>query len=211
MKRRKINSDSPIKRSKHSSDNTGECSTPTRPLTTRQRFVTPFKTPVKKQYYEQTPKIEDSKFTTNVISERHTSEPTSPKLSALSPQCLKLEISNSKRKKFITPLKGSRNSNVAESPMQKFLREKKQLKEIEEKESLLRKFKQYQRAKDNGEIEKLEDLVKQWRSVSQEVLYKLLEHGKSQESNLNLASVLKTFRVDPKLVKYDHENDEFIQ
>ena len=93
--------------------------------------------------------------------------------------------------------------------MQTFLKVQKLRKEIEEKESLLRKFKQFSKARDSGEIEKLEELVKEWRSVSQEVLLKLLKHGRNDEPSLTLSSVIERLRVNPELVNFDEENDDF--
>ena len=95
------------------------------------------------------------------------------------------------------------------SPMQSFLKQKKLQTEIQEKESLLRKYTQLARAHETGEVGKLRGLVGKWRGASQEVLYRLLKRGREQESGLTLDAVIRQLRVDPVLVGFEEESGDF--
>lgn len=221
MKRRKISSELPEKRQKLSpvppisttTEHKTVYNTPTRPATTRSRFVTPFKTPIRASQ-------EDPSSTQICVSQSGSSKCSSKigrvrKISVPNKNTLEGEKITPRSKtvfrRFSTPLKIVQGNESCPSPMQTFLRVQKLRKEVEEKESLLRKFKQYSRARESGEIERLEELVKQWRSVSQDVLLKLLEHGRSNEPSLTLNSVIERLRVNPELVKFDQENEDFTE
>ena len=220
MKRRKTSSELSEKRPRLSSEDNR---TPTRTSTTRSRFVTPFKTPLKTCSPESkcvnSPVLsldQGSSGSPDVVKKLSSEEDhsLSPSLGHISTPRCKAEVPGSKTsaKRFSTPLKVLQQTpDSHQSPMQLFLKEKKLQKELEEKESLLRKFKQYRRAKDSGEIEKLENLVKDWRTVSQEVLLKLLKHGKNNDPSLTMGTVIQRLKVSPELVQFDEENDEFTE
>ena len=210
MKRRKISSEPLEKRPKHSpsSSTKTEFNTPTRPATTRSRFITPFKTPIRSN--------EEDSSSTQICVPQPDSKCKIGKVRKLSvPNENTLDGKNQTPRsktvvrRFSTPLKIVQDTESCPSPMQTFLKVQKLKKEVEEKQSLLRKFKQFSKARDSGEIENLEKLVKEWRSVSQEVLLKLLKHGRNDEPSLTLSKVIERLRVNPELVKFDEENDDF--
>ena len=220
MKRRKISSDSSEKRPKPSSDEASNYHTPKRAASTRPRFVTPFKTPLNTCKHESgsfdsptSPVEKENCSEAEKVRKSEQSESSSVSLGHTSTPKSRVETPRSKTvlRRFNTPLKVLQHIDTPQSPMQTFLKKKKLQKELNDKESLLRKFKQYSRAKETGEIEKLESLVKQWRGVSQEVLLEMLKHGKNNEPSLSLGSVIQRLRVNPVLVNFDVENDDFTE
>ena len=221
MKRRNISSDSSEKKAKL---NNSLCSTPKR--ANPARFVTPFKTPLKsplKPFQNSPPSAEPAEC---VANKKHDASPAGPseiatnrkQMNPFSQSLKPTEVTEkydsptttkTPKRTFHTPLRSAGSGVITISPMQAFLRDKKLQKELEEKESLLRKFRQYTRAKESGEIEKLEGLVVEWRGVCQEVLVMLLEHGKKHEPTMTLGSIMRQLRVNPALVNYDEENEDF--
>jgi hypothetical protein len=110
----------------------------------------------------------------------------------------------------------STNLNNIQDPMKKIysgwsdkkledeiLKLKKNIKDIEEEEN--------KSSKTDKEILKFEELYNKWLKISQDAVYTILEmfpQNQNYERN-TIKSLIEHFKIDPELIKYDEENDEF--
>jgi hypothetical protein len=115
-----------------------------------------------------------------------------------------------------TNLTNSTNLNNIQDPMKKIysgwsdkkledeiLKLKKNIKDIEEEEN--------KTSKTDKEILKFEELYNKWLKISQDAVYTILEmfpQNQNYERN-TIKSLIEHFKIDPELIKYDEENDEF--
>ena len=89
-------------------------------------------------------------------------------------------------------------------------------KTIEKKREILMKS-QKNDEKTEKELQKtqeLKDLISKWRNIAQEALIELQKQLKSRENSNNndisLQFLMKSLNLNPEILNYDQENDEFI-
>ena len=68
--------------------------------------------------------------------------------------------------------------------------------------------------KQQQKTQQLKDLISKWPKIAQEALIELQKHLKSRENSNNndisLQFLMKSLNLNPEILNYDQENDEFI-
>ncbi|XP_060027356.1 swi5-dependent recombination DNA repair protein 1 homolog isoform X2 [Erinaceus europaeus] len=103
------------------------------------------------------------------------------------------------------------NDLVNENLLKQALREEKAklLKQVEEKEDLLRRLKLVKMYRSKNDLSQLQSLIKKWRSCSQLLLYEL-QSAMSEEKKLSLTQLIDHYGLDDKLLHYNRHEEEFV-
>lgn len=202
MKRRKVSSSESTEKRLKPTDT--DYVTPKKSSQPRSRFVTPFKMPI----ILPGPKDDKGYKIGSPDCDKETPFSSVSKSSALSTPKSK-QFRTPVSQKFQTPVRSTTCDAPQISPMNNFLKKRQLQKELDEKKSLLRKFKLYKNAKDSGEIDKIKELIVKWRTVGQETINILYQRSKGNETSLTRKTVLDSFSIDPKLLNFNEEDDDF--
>ncbi|XP_006880017.1 PREDICTED: swi5-dependent recombination DNA repair protein 1 homolog [Elephantulus edwardii] len=103
------------------------------------------------------------------------------------------------------------NDSVNENLLkQELLEEKSKLvKQIEEKEDLLRRLKLVKMYRSKNDLSRLQSLIKKWRHCSQLVLYELQSALSEENKKLSLTDLIDYYGLDDKLLHYKRSEEEF--
>lgn len=115
------------------------------------------------------------------------------------------EMPSNKQEHFENDITKNENSNKNE-----ILLELKQLKAvISEKEEILRKLNMVKTYHSKNNLTKLTELIEKWRGVAQDSLKEL--HNRIPEPKGNLSKLIHNLQIDPKLINYNSDDDDFIE
>ncbi|XP_037660501.1 swi5-dependent recombination DNA repair protein 1 homolog [Choloepus didactylus] len=96
-------------------------------------------------------------------------------------------------------------------PKQGFSTEKAKLvKQVEEKEDLLRRLKLVKMYRSKNDLSQLQLLIKKWRNCSQLLLYELQSAMSEENKKLSLTQLIDYYGLDDKLLHYNRSEEEFI-
>lgn len=96
-------------------------------------------------------------------------------------------------------------------PKQGLKEEKAKLvKQIQEKEDLLRRLKLVKMYRSKNDLSQLQLLIKKWRSCSQLLLYELQSAMSEENKKLSLTQLIDHYGLDDKLLHYNRNEEEFI-
>uniref|UniRef100_A0A8D0NHK7 Swi5-dependent recombination DNA repair protein 1 homolog n=1 Tax=Sus scrofa TaxID=9823 RepID=A0A8D0NHK7_PIG len=96
-------------------------------------------------------------------------------------------------------------------PKQGLNKEKAKLvKQIQEKEDLLRRLKLVKMYRSKNDLSQLQLLIKKWRSCSQLLLYELQSAMSEENKKLSLTQLIDHYGLDDKLLHYSRNEEEFI-
>ncbi|XP_036191966.1 swi5-dependent recombination DNA repair protein 1 homolog isoform X2 [Myotis myotis] len=95
---------------------------------------------------------------------------------------------------------------------QKGLNEEKAklVKQIHEKEDLLRRLKLVKMYRSKNDLSQLQLLIKKWRSCSQLLLHELQSAMSEENKKLSLTQLIDYYGLDDKLLHYNRNEEEFI-
>ncbi|XP_012578961.1 PREDICTED: swi5-dependent recombination DNA repair protein 1 homolog isoform X1 [Condylura cristata] len=100
------------------------------------------------------------------------------------------------------------NENI---PKQGLNEEKvKLMKQIQEKEDLLRRLKLVKMYRSKNDLSQLQSLIKKWRRCSQLLLYELQSALSEENKKLSLTELIDFYGLDDKLLHYNRNEEEFI-
>ncbi|XP_058154472.1 swi5-dependent recombination DNA repair protein 1 homolog isoform X2 [Dasypus novemcinctus] len=95
-------------------------------------------------------------------------------------------------------------------PKQGLNEEKSKLvKQVKEKEDLLRRLKLVKMYRSKNDLSQLQLLIKKWRNCSQLLLYEL-QSAMSEEKKLSVTQLIDHYGLDDKLLHYNRSEEEFI-
>ncbi|XP_004428102.1 PREDICTED: swi5-dependent recombination DNA repair protein 1 homolog [Ceratotherium simum simum] len=86
----------------------------------------------------------------------------------------------------------------------------KLVKQIQEKEDLLRRLKLVKMYRSKNDLSQLQSLIKKWRSCSQLLLYELQSAMADENKKLSLTQLIDHYGLDDKLLHYNRNEEEFI-
>ncbi|KAM7073919.1 swi5-dependent recombination DNA repair protein 1 homolog [Molossus nigricans] len=86
----------------------------------------------------------------------------------------------------------------------------KLVKQIQEKEDLLRRLKLVKMYRSKNDLSQLQLLIKKWRSCSQLLLYELQSAMSEENKKLSLTQLIDLYGLDDKLLHYNRNEEEFI-
>ncbi|XP_019580630.2 swi5-dependent recombination DNA repair protein 1 homolog isoform X3 [Rhinolophus sinicus] len=86
----------------------------------------------------------------------------------------------------------------------------KLVKQIQEKEDLLRRLKLVKMYRSKNDLSQLQLLIKKWRSCSQLLLYELQSAMSQENKKLSLTQLIDHYGLDDKLLHYNRNEEEFI-
>ncbi|XP_036683705.1 swi5-dependent recombination DNA repair protein 1 homolog isoform X3 [Balaenoptera musculus] len=86
----------------------------------------------------------------------------------------------------------------------------KLVKQIQEKEDLLRRLKLVKMYRSKNDLSQLQMLIKKWRSCSQLLLYELQSAMSEENKKLSLTQLIDHYGLDDKLLHYNRNEEEFI-
>ncbi|XP_011907142.1 PREDICTED: swi5-dependent recombination DNA repair protein 1 homolog isoform X2 [Cercocebus atys] len=96
-------------------------------------------------------------------------------------------------------------------PKQRLNDEKAKLvKQVQEKEDLLRRLKLVKMYRSKNDLSQLQLLIKKWRSCSQLLLYELQSAVSEENKKLSLTQLIDHYGLDDKLLHYNRSEEEFI-
>ncbi|KAL4698941.1 hypothetical protein H8959_011598 [Pygathrix nigripes] len=96
-------------------------------------------------------------------------------------------------------------------PKQRLNVEKAKLvKQVQEKEDLLRRLKLVKMYRSKNDLSQLQLLIKKWRSCSQLLLYELQSAVSEENKKLSLTQLIDHYGLDDKLLHYNRSEEEFI-
>ncbi|XP_003922989.2 swi5-dependent recombination DNA repair protein 1 homolog [Saimiri boliviensis] len=96
-------------------------------------------------------------------------------------------------------------------PKQRLSDEKaKLMKQVQEKEDLLRRLKLVKMYRSKNDLSQLQLLIKKWRSCSQLLLYELQSAVSEEKKKLSLTQLIDHYGLDDKLLHYNRSEEEFI-
>nr|XP_021528685.1 swi5-dependent recombination DNA repair protein 1 homolog isoform X3 [Aotus nancymaae] len=96
-------------------------------------------------------------------------------------------------------------------PKQRLSDEKaKLMKQVQEKEDLLRRLKLVKMYRSKNDLSQLQLLIKKWRSCSQLLLYELQSAVSEENKKLSLTQLIDYYGLDDKLLHYTEVKEEFI-
>ncbi|KAG8523466.1 Swi5-dependent recombination DNA repair protein 1 [Galemys pyrenaicus] len=102
----------------------------------------------------------------------------------------------------------SANENI---PKQGLNEEKtKLMKQVQEKEDLLRRLKLVKMYRSKNDLSQLQSLIKKWRHCSQLLLYELQSALSEENKKLSLTQLIDSYGLDDKLLHYNRNEEEFI-
>ncbi|KAM6182563.1 swi5-dependent recombination DNA repair protein 1 homolog [Erethizon dorsatum] len=103
------------------------------------------------------------------------------------------------------------NDFVNENLKQGLKEEKAKLvKQVQEKEDLLRRLKLVKMYRSKNDLSQLQLLIKKWRSCSQLLLYELQSAMSEENKKLSLTQLIDYYGLDDKLLHYNRSEEEFI-
>ncbi|XP_042545570.1 swi5-dependent recombination DNA repair protein 1 homolog isoform X1 [Dipodomys spectabilis] len=103
------------------------------------------------------------------------------------------------------------NDFVDENPKEGLKEEKAQLvKQIQEKEELLRRLKLVKMYRSKNDLSQLQLLIKKWRNCSQLLLYELQSAMSEENKKLSLTQLIDYYGLDDKLLHYNRSEEEFL-
>ncbi|XP_008050279.1 swi5-dependent recombination DNA repair protein 1 homolog [Carlito syrichta] len=85
----------------------------------------------------------------------------------------------------------------------------KLVKQIQEKEDLLRRLKLVKMYRSKNDLSQLQLLIKKWRSCSQQLLYELQSAMSEDNKKLSLTQLIDHCGLDDKLLHYNRSEEEF--
>ncbi|XP_066096448.1 swi5-dependent recombination DNA repair protein 1 homolog isoform X1 [Saccopteryx bilineata] len=86
----------------------------------------------------------------------------------------------------------------------------KLVKQIQEKEDLLRRLKLVKMYRSKNDLSQLKLLIKKWRSCSQLLLYELQSAMSEEDKKLSLTELIDHYGLDDKVLYYNRNEEEFI-
>ncbi|XP_040342289.1 swi5-dependent recombination DNA repair protein 1 homolog isoform X1 [Herpailurus yagouaroundi] len=96
-------------------------------------------------------------------------------------------------------------------PKQGLIEERaKLMKQIEEKEDLLRRLKLVKMYRSKNDLSQLQLLIRKWRSCSQLLLYELQSALCEENKKLSLTQLIDHCGLDDKLLHYNRNEEEFM-
>ncbi|KAK2090535.1 Swi five-dependent recombination repair protein Sfr1 [Saguinus oedipus] len=96
-------------------------------------------------------------------------------------------------------------------PKQRLSDEKAKLvKQVQEKEDLLRRLKLVKMYRSKNDLSQLQLLIKKWRSCSQLLLYELQSALSEENKKLSLTQLIDHYGLEDKLLHYNRSEEEFI-
>ncbi|XP_036919890.1 swi5-dependent recombination DNA repair protein 1 homolog isoform X2 [Sturnira hondurensis] len=87
----------------------------------------------------------------------------------------------------------------------------KLVRQIQEKEDLLRRLKLVKMYRSKNDLSQLQLLIKKWRSCSQLLLYELQSAMCEENKQLSLTQLIDHYGLDDKLLHYNRNEEEFIR
>ncbi|KAM6186202.1 swi5-dependent recombination DNA repair protein 1 homolog [Rhynchocyon petersi] len=99
------------------------------------------------------------------------------------------------------------NENLPKQGLQE--EKAKLLKQIQEKEDLLRRLKLVKMYRSKNDLSQLQLLIKKWRNCSQLLLYELQSAMSTENKKLSLTELIDHFGLDDKLLHYNRSEEEF--
>uniref|UniRef100_A0A8C0ABD8 Swi5-dependent recombination DNA repair protein 1 homolog n=1 Tax=Bos mutus grunniens TaxID=30521 RepID=A0A8C0ABD8_BOSMU len=100
------------------------------------------------------------------------------------------------------------NENLAKHELNK--EKAKLMKQIQEKEDLLRRLKLVKMYRSKNDLSQLQLLIEKWRSCSQQLLYELQSAMSEENKKLSLTQLIDHYGLDDKLLHYNRNEEEFI-
>ncbi|KAL6035112.1 hypothetical protein STEG23_025976 [Scotinomys teguina] len=102
------------------------------------------------------------------------------------------------------------NDPVNKSTKERLKEEKAKLvKQVQEKEDLLRRLKLVKMYRIKNNLAELEMLIKKWRKCGQQLLYELQSVMSEGDEKLSLTELIDYYGVDETVVHYDRREEEF--
>ncbi|OBS69538.1 hypothetical protein A6R68_01975 [Neotoma lepida] len=102
------------------------------------------------------------------------------------------------------------NDSVNENTKERLKEEKAKLvKQVQEKEDLLRRLKLVKMYRIKNNLSELEMLIKKWRKCSQQLLYELQAVMSEDDEKLSLTELIDYYGVDETVVHYNRSEEEF--
>ncbi|XP_008569716.1 PREDICTED: swi5-dependent recombination DNA repair protein 1 homolog [Galeopterus variegatus] len=86
----------------------------------------------------------------------------------------------------------------------------KLVKQVQEKEDLLRRLKLVKMYRSKSDLSQLQLLIRKWRSCSQLLLYELQSAMSEENKKLSLTQLIDHYGLDDKLLHYNRSEEEFI-
>ncbi|XP_053439139.1 swi5-dependent recombination DNA repair protein 1 homolog [Nycticebus coucang] len=86
----------------------------------------------------------------------------------------------------------------------------KLVKQVQEKEDLLRRLKLVKMYRSKNDLSQLELLIKKWRSCSQVLLHELQSALSQENKKLSLTQLIDHYGLDDKLLHYNRSEEEFV-
>ncbi|KAF0871923.1 SFR1 protein, partial [Crocuta crocuta] len=86
----------------------------------------------------------------------------------------------------------------------------KLVKQIEEKEDLLRRLKLVKMYRSKNDLSQLQSLIQKWRSCSQLLLHELQSALCEENKKLSLTQLIDHYGLDDKLLHYNRNEEEFM-
>ncbi|NXO52986.1 SFR1 protein, partial [Aramus guarauna] len=120
---------------------------------------------------------------------------------------------------FKSPLQESdlcgsaKNSHVLQADLsqQQFLEEKVRLvKQVQEKEELLRRLKLVKMYRSKNNLSELQALIVKWRSSTQLMLYELQLAFSADGKKVSLTQLIDTFGLEDQLLHYSRTEEDFV-
>ncbi|KFQ40209.1 Swi5-dependent recombination DNA repair protein 1, partial [Mesitornis unicolor] len=105
------------------------------------------------------------------------------------------------------------NSHVQQADLsqQQFLEEKVRLvKQVQEKEELLRRLKLVKRYRSKNNLSELQALIVKWRSSTQLMLYELQSAFSADGKKVSLSQLIDTFGIEDQLLHYSRTEEDFV-
>ncbi|XP_055976942.1 swi5-dependent recombination DNA repair protein 1 homolog [Sorex fumeus] len=111
------------------------------------------------------------------------------------------------------PCSDLQNDSANENLHKEGLNEEKTnlVKQIQEKEELLRRLKLVKMYRSKNDLSQLQLLIKKWRSCSQRLLYELQSALSEENKKLSLTQLIDHYGLDDKLLHYNRNEEEFIE
>ncbi|XP_040847722.1 swi5-dependent recombination DNA repair protein 1 homolog isoform X2 [Ochotona curzoniae] len=103
------------------------------------------------------------------------------------------------------------NELVKENLPKETLKEErtKLVKQIQEKEDLLRRLKLVKMYRSKNDLSQLQSLIKKWRSCSQLLLYELQLALSEENKKLSITQLVDHYGLDDKLIHYNRSEEDF--
>ncbi|KAM4636592.1 swi5-dependent recombination DNA repair protein 1 homolog [Discoglossus pictus] len=100
-------------------------------------------------------------------------------------------------------------SKVDITQVDMFQERRRLLKQIEEKEDILRRLKMVKLYRSKNNLTELQSLIAKWRKSSQSLLYELQAALSSENRKISLAELIESYGLDEKLLGYNKTEEDF--